>query len=106
MGVLIKGEFHSQECIQIGSGVTECQIYWGFIRCAKLEEKNIWKNLWQLHIPNKVGSFAWRASKNILSMKDNLYRRKIIEDSLCVVCGCEPECSGHILWDCEKAREV
>ena len=23
-----------------------------------------------------------------------------------VVCGCEPESSGHILWDCEKAQEV
>ena len=70
------------------------------------QKKKIWKNLWQLQIPNKVRSFAWRASKNIPPTKDNLYRRKITEDPLCVVCGCEPESSGHILWDCEKTREV
>ena len=61
------------------------------------------KNLCQLYIPNKVRSFTWRDSKNILPTKDNLYRRKITEDPLCVVCGCELESGGHIFWDCEKA---
>ena len=35
MGVLTKGEFHDQKCIQIGSGIKECRICWGFIQCAK-----------------------------------------------------------------------
>ena len=72
---------------------------------CKIRKKN-WKNLWQLHIPNKVRSFAWRASKNKMSMKDNLYRGKITEDPRCVVCGFEPESGGHIFWDCERVREV
>lgn len=37
MGVLIKGEFHDQECIQIGGGIREFWICWGFIY-AKLEK--------------------------------------------------------------------
>ena len=72
---------------------------------CKIRNK-FWKDLWQLYIPNKVRSFDWRASKNILLTMDNLYRRKITEDHLCVVCGCELESSDHILWDCEKAREM
>ena len=32
---------------------------------------------------------------------DNLYRRKISEDPLYVVCGCESESSDHILYKVE-----
>ena len=34
------------------------------------QKKKKGKILWQHYIPNKVRSFTWRASKNILPMKD------------------------------------
>jgi hypothetical protein len=35
----------------------------------------------------------WRACQNILPTKDNLVKRKIIQDPLCPICGLEPETS-------------
>ena len=42
--------------------------------CSSNEQKSksFWKTLWRLNIPNKVKSFAWKASKNILATKANL----------------------------------
>lgn len=31
-----------------------------------------WKTLWGLYMPNKIKTFAWLASRNILLMKANL----------------------------------
>jgi hypothetical protein len=48
----------------------------------------------------------WRACQNILPTKDNLVKRKIIQDPFCPICGLEQEISFHILWDCPSARDV
>ena len=34
--------------------------------------KLFWKTIWRLNVPDKVKSFAWRASNNIISTKANL----------------------------------
>ena len=65
-----------------------------------------WKTLWHLNVPNKIKSFAWRASKNILPTKDNLCRRKVIDVLTCEACGFGVESTGHVFWECEKAQEV
>ena len=61
------------------------------------DRKDFWKTLWQFNIPNKVKSFAKRASKNILATKANLYHRRVTNDPICVACGCEPKSSGYAL---------
>ena len=68
--------------------------------------KSFWRRIWRLHLPNKMKSFAWRVCHNIIPMKANLKRRKLIKESLCEACGLEEEISGHAFWDCEHAREV
>ena len=35
--------------------------------------KKFWKFTWQLSVPNKIRSFMWRACRNILPMKANLF---------------------------------
>ena len=70
------------------------------------DQKGFWKTLWRLNIPNKVKSFARRASKNILPTKANLYHKRVTNDPMCVACGCKPKSSGYALWDCEKARRI
>ena len=62
--------------------------------------------IFQKYISKKVKSFAWKASKNILATKANLWRRHIIADLVCEARGVESESSSHALWDCEKAQEV
>ena len=65
-----------------------------------------WRTIWQLHIPSKIRSFAWRACKNVLPTKANLCSRNIIADATCEACGLDAETSGHVLWECEIAQAV
>ena len=55
---------------------------------------------------NKTKSFAWKVCHNIIPTKANLCYWKVIEESLCEMCGLEEETSGHAFWDYELAREV
>ena len=55
-----------------------------------------WKSLWHLNVPNKIKSFAWRASCNILSTKAILCHRKVLDNPKCEACGLEVESSGHL----------
>ncbi|XP_041004026.1 uncharacterized protein LOC121249385 [Juglans microcarpa x Juglans regia] len=43
------------------------------------EEQKMWKAIWKMRFPNKVRVFAWRACKESLPSKQNLFKRKIIE---------------------------
>lgn len=56
--------------------------------------------------PNKIQSFTWRACKNILPTKANLFQHKIALDNICEVCGNFKETTGHVLWHCYRAKEV
>ena len=67
---------------------------------------SFWKNLWRLNVPNKIKSFAWRASRNILPTKDNLCHRKVLNDLICEACGLGDESGGHLFWSCDRAQEV
>ena len=65
-----------------------------------------WQTIWSLGIPNKLKTFAWKASRNILPTKVNLCRHGVIENATCEACELAKETSGHLFWDCTKAREV
>ena len=62
-----------------------------------------WKNLWRLNVPNKIKSFAWRASHNILPTKENLCHRKVLNDPACKACGLGAESSGNLFWSYDQA---
>ena len=49
--------------------------------------------------------FAWKAYRNILATKENLWKRKITHDGVCDGCGQAIESTGHLVWFCQKARE-
>lgn len=59
---------------------------------------DIWKDLWNLKISGKVKLFAWRACQNLLHIRDNLYKRKVIQDPYCPCCSLEVETVIHSLW--------
>lgn len=67
---------------------------------------SLWKRIWSLKVPRVVILFIWRACNETLPTRGNLFKSKIVPDSLCPMCGLEPETSGHILWWCESARAV
>uniref|UniRef100_A0A7N2M3H3 GATA-type domain-containing protein n=1 Tax=Quercus lobata TaxID=97700 RepID=A0A7N2M3H3_QUELO len=68
--------------------------------------KQTWKRLWQLNVPNKVRHFAWKACRNILATKENLWWRNIAKDSTCNVCGEQVETINHLFWFYDHAKEV
>ncbi|KAK9993659.1 hypothetical protein SO802_023362 [Lithocarpus litseifolius] len=66
--------------------------------------KEFWRFIWCLQIPNKIRNFMWRACRNILPTKANLFHKWIAQDSTCEVCGNSEETTGHLLWHCHRAR--
>jgi len=66
----------------------------------------IWRDLWSLKVPGKVKLFAWRACQNLLPTKENLCKRKVIQDPSCPCCGLAVENVIHCLWSCPAAGDV
>jgi ribonuclease HI len=50
--------------------------------------------------------FLWRACNDILPTKENLWKKKIIKDPTCLICGREVESVFHILWQCPSSMDV
>ena len=68
--------------------------------------RSFWRKLWQLPIPHRVHHFAWRACRNILPTKDNLFHCKVLTENLCDECGEATESIGHLFWSCPRAQLV
>ena len=54
-----------------------------------------WKALRGLNMPNKIKTFAWLASRNILPTKANLCHTEVFDSLVCEACSLEAENSGH-----------
>ena len=67
--------------------------------------KCLWKSIWKMKVPGKIKHFLWRACTNSLPTKENLMKRKIIQDSSCPRCSNCSESVEHALWNyaCIKA---
>ena len=68
--------------------------------------KQLWKSIWNLKLPNKIRSFAWRACREALATKSNLKKRQITKDDICTQCRMEAETSLHLFWFCDMAKDM
>ncbi|KAF5468500.1 hypothetical protein F2P56_012646, partial [Juglans regia] len=73
---------------------------------GKKRDFQVWRTIWKLKVPPTTKVFLWRACSEALPTLDNLKRRKVVEDSLCLICNQEPETFGHALWGCIGAKDV
>jgi ribonuclease HI len=48
----------------------------------------------------------WKACQDILPTRDNLFRRKVVDDPNCPICGREMETIYHTLWQCPSAQDI
>ena len=48
---------------------------------------DIWKVVWQIQAPPKVRNFGWRCCSNMLSVKANLFAKRIVDNPICDSCG-------------------
>ena len=69
-------------------------------------QKQFWKGLWNLRVPNNIKHFARRACNNALLTKVNLHRRHIIPTDTCEVCSEQPEDQIYALWLCKGVETV
>ena len=66
----------------------------------------VWKSVWALNTPLKVRNFLWRARSNILPSHNNLHRKKLQVEPLCVVCHQHRENVCHALCECPLAYNL
>jgi hypothetical protein len=70
-------------------------------RCSE-----VWSKIWSLQLPGVEKKFLWKACKEILPTRANLFKRKVVDNPLCPICSREPESVLHILWSCDSARDA
>ena len=63
-------------------------------------DKNFWKSIWSLEVPNKYKNLLWRACKNSLPTKKNRVWRTILQNPSCDCCSLQVEHTLHALWGC------
>jgi hypothetical protein len=59
-------------------------------------------SLWEIKIPPRVQYFLWLLSKNKLLTRDNLSKRRKVEDPTCLFCN-EHESVNHLFFECAVA---
>ena len=68
--------------------------------------KPLWQRIWSLKYLSKVKILIWRVAKNSLPTKQNLVRRKIINNEYCDHCQLQHEDVLHALYLCSKLKEI
>jgi hypothetical protein len=61
--------------------------------------------VWKIKVPPKIHFFLWLLSHNKLLTRDNLVKRKNVDDLTCVFCN-EIESCQHLFFDCVVAANM
>jgi len=61
--------------------------------------------VWSLKIPPRVHCFLWLFSKNKDLTRDNLGKRRKVNDPTCLFC-CETESVRHLFFECVVAKQM
>ena len=69
-------------------------------------QKQFWRGLWNLQVPNKVKVFAWRACNRALPTMDTLIRRHVVDENLCPVCKMVAEDPLHMVLHYTEVESV
>ena len=62
--------------------------------------------MWHLEVPSKIKNFVWRAGKDALSVKNDLFRKKIYQDGQCDICKARDEDGLHALFFCSEVQTI
>jgi hypothetical protein len=99
----VNGQFSVKSAYHLAKEIEDRQK----AECSKgMQNREVWKLIWKLKVPNVEKNFIWRACHDILPTRENLQKRKVVNDPLCPVCGKEEETTVHILWNCPSAMDV
>lgn len=73
------------------------------------EEKDAFSKLWKNIAPQKAKAMTWRAMKDKLPTRVNLFKRKVISsvvEAICPICKEEPETIDHLLLTCKGTNSI
>jgi hypothetical protein len=59
--------------------------------------------MWKIKVPLRIYIFLWLLANNKVLTRDNLAKRKHLEDKTCLFCN-EAESSKHLFFDCRIAH--
>jgi ribonuclease HI len=68
--------------------------------------EKFWKTIWSLAVQNSVKMLIWKACNNILPTKDNLFKRRVVDHTTCLICERDEETVLHALWACPGAQDA
>ncbi|KAL0009205.1 hypothetical protein SO802_010707 [Lithocarpus litseifolius] len=63
-----------------------------------LAHSGIWKQIWELEVPNKIKHFIWRACCESLTTKKNLFTKEVTRNATCDLCHDGVEDVIHAPW--------
>jgi hypothetical protein len=66
----------------------------------------LWKKIWRMKIPSKIRTFAWRACKKGIPLKEILQHRGLNIDPACPRCRRPSKSIVHALRECSELEEV
>jgi hypothetical protein len=66
----------------------------------------LWEKLRQLNVPPKHNHLVWRALKEAIPTKKNLFQKSVKCDPLCPRCYNKSETTQHIFLECDWAKQV
>lgn len=74
--------------------------------CSNVEMKRcLWRDPWNMKIPNKVKDFAWRTCKDCLPKNHNLKKRKVFTVEGCQFWNEGVEDTAHALYCCPTLKQ-
>lgn len=68
--------------------------------------KGLWGEIWGATIPQKIKIFLWKSCWNILPVRENLSKKRIVSSGICPFCHLEVETVEHAFFFCEWVRPV
>ena len=71
---------------------------------SRTAQKQFWKAVWGLQVPNKFKHFIWQACNNALPTMSNLFRRQITPSDKCELWNLYPEDLLHAIWLCGEVE--
>ncbi|RYQ80303.1 hypothetical protein Ahy_Scaffold1g106807 [Arachis hypogaea] len=68
--------------------------------------EELWGGIWNMKAPQKIKMFLWKAAHNIIPVRANLKKKRLLNNSVCPICLQEEETEEHTLLLCEWTRAV
>jgi len=66
----------------------------------------VWTKLWKIKsIPRQI-HFSWRILHEKLPVKNDLFKKGISSDPLCVLCGEHNETISHLFMECHWSKQI